>query len=44
MKRLRLVSHMAYLLLELSDKYEDEFESRVEEASRPNFLRLHDRQ
>lgn len=37
MKRLRLISHMAYLLLELSDKYEDEFESCMKGALRQNF-------
>ena len=38
MKRLRLVSRKAYLLLELSDKCGDEFESRAwKRASRQNF-------
>lgn len=42
MKKLRLVSHMAYRLLELSDKYEDEFESCMEGSSlEAKLLRLH---
>lgn len=38
MKRLQLISHMAYLRLELSDKnMGDEFESCMEGALRQNF-------
>lgn len=37
MKRLRLISHMAYLLMELSDKHGDEFESCIDGALSLNF-------